>query len=93
MNGPTRILSCLGVVLLIAAGLSASTAWAQNYASPNGKDVDPAFASSCDDFADPCNLASAVREVILDGSGSTVNVISPNNGATMTRERRPAGRA
>ena len=82
MNGPTRILSCLGVVLLIAAGLSASTAWAQNYAQPNGKDSVAPAAGFCDVFADPCNLATAVREA-LAGGGTTVTVILPNVGGTV----------
>ena len=87
MIGPTRILSCLGVVLLIATGLSASTAWAQNYANPIGATVYFTDGDCGTPAAriDPCSLSDAVQDATDGGgSGNTVFVELVNVGATVT---------
>ncbi|MCH8962868.1 MAG: hypothetical protein IH820_16550, partial [Bacteroidetes bacterium] len=81
MNKLTTKLLSLSAVMLLFMAFSASSALAQNYAKPNGKNI-VAPAADCDDFADPCNLATAVREAIGEG-GTTVTAILPNDGGTL----------
>ena len=93
MNKLTTKTLSLGAVLLLFMAFSASSALAQNYASPNGKSIAAPVAGDCDTFADPCDLATAVREAIVDGPGSKVHGILPNSGATLTFQEDLSGTA
>ena len=94
MSKLTTSLLRLSAVLFLFMGLTAGTAWAQNYASPNGKsDATPAD-TFCDDHTDPCDLATAVIDAQDGGaSGATVFVVLPTLGATVTFQEDLSGLA
>ena len=83
MNKLTNKLLSLSAMLLLFMAFSASSALAQNYAKPNGTDIAVPAAGDCDVFAAPCNLATAVREALTAGGGTTVTAILPNDGGTV----------
>ena len=107
MRFPTLSLSTAGIssflssgvvlrvmsLLLVAAGVSPATAWAQNYAE---RDASVLYFSDgdCDDPSDSCSLADAVRDATDGGaSGNTVFVRLPVTGGIVTIEEDLIGAA
>ncbi len=55
-------------VLLLFMGLTAGTAWAQNFASPNGLSSPAPTGGFCSSDVTPCDLATAVLDATDDDS-------------------------